>query len=90
MSDTKKKIGLFTCVATGIGAIIGSGIFGSLPAEINEIGDAVVIAFILATIYKLAASFPAVYSSSIIPASGSFFLMPTKLIHPTVGLYMAV
>ena len=45
MSDTKKKIGLFTCVATGIGAIIGSGIFGSLPAEINEIGDAVVIAF---------------------------------------------
>lgn len=27
MSDTKKKIGLFTCVATGIGAIIGSGIF---------------------------------------------------------------
>ena len=57
MSDTKKKIGLFTCVATGIGAIIGSGIFGSLPAEINEIGDAVVIAFILATIYKLAASF---------------------------------
>lgn len=31
MSDTKKKIGLFTCVATGIGAIIGSGIFGSLP-----------------------------------------------------------
>lgn len=90
MGNTKKKIGLFTCVATGIGAIIGSGIFGSLPAEINEIGDAVVIAFILATIYKLAASFPAVYSSSIIPASGSFFLMPTKLIHPTVGLYMAV
>lgn len=88
--DNKKKIGLFACIATGIGAIIGSGIFGSLPAEINEIGDAVVIAFILATIYKLAASFPAVYSSSIIPASGSFFLMPTKLIHPTVGLYMAV
>lgn len=89
-NSNKKKIGLLACIATGIGAIIGSGIFGSLPAEINEIGDAVIIAFILATIYKLAACFPAVYSSSIIPASGSFFLMPTKLIHPTVGLYMAV
>ena len=85
-----KKLGLLACIATGIGAIIGSGIFGSLPSEINEIGDAVVVAFILATIYRLASAFPAVYSSSIIPASGSFFLMPTKLIHPVVGLYMAV
>lgn len=91
MDENKaKKLGLLACIATGIGAIIGSGIFGSLPSEINEIGDAVVIAFILATIYRLAAAFPAVYSSSIIPASGSFFLMPTKLIHPGVGLYMAV
>lgn len=32
-------------------------------------------------LYSLAASFPAVYSSSIIPASGSFFLMPIKLLH---------
>ncbi|MFC2662541.1 MAG: APC family permease [Eubacterium sp.] len=88
--NSKKKIGLLACIATGIGAIIGSGIFGSLPSEINEIGDAVIISFILAAVYKLAASFPAVYSSSIIPASGSFFLMPAKLIHPAVGLYMAV
>lgn len=88
--ENKKKIGLFACIATGIGAIIGSGIFGSLPTEINEIGGTVVLAFILATIYTLAKMFPAVYSSSIIPASGSFFLMPTKLVHPVVGLYMAV
>lgn len=86
----KKKIGLLACIATGIGAIIGSGIFGSLPAEINEIGSAVILAFILATIYTIAKMFPAVYSSSIIPASGSFFLQPTKLIHPAVGLYMAI
>lgn len=87
---TAKKIGLFACICTGIGSIIGSGIFGSLPAEINEIGPAVILAFVLATIYKLAASFPAVYSSSIIPTTGSFFLMPTKLIHPIVGLYMSI
>ena len=90
MKDKAKKLGLLACIATGIGAIIGSGIFGSLPAEINEIGSGVIIAFILATVYTLAKMFPAVYSSSIIPASGSFFLMPTKLIHPVVGLYMAI
>ena len=88
--ETKKKIGLLACIATGIGAIIGSGIFGSLPAEINEIGPAVILAFILATMYTIAKVFPAVYSSSIIPASGSFFLQPTKLVHPVVGLYMAI
>lgn len=88
--ETKKKLGLLACVATGIGAIIGSGIFGSLPAEINEIGGAVILAFILAAIYTIAKMFPAVYSSSIVPAQGSFFLAPTKLIHPYVGVYMAI
>ena len=56
----KKKIGLLACIATGIGAIIGSGIFGSLPAEINEIGSAVILAFILAAIYTIVKMFPAV------------------------------
>lgn len=85
-----KKLGLLACIATGIGAIIGSGIFGSLPTAINDIGATVILAFVAATIYTIAKMFPAVYSSSIIPASGSFFLMPTKLIHPVVGLYMAI
>ena len=89
-TSTKKKLGLFACIATGIGAIIGSGIFGSLPTVINDIGPAVILAFIAATVYTIAKMFPAVYSSAIIPASGSFFLMPTKLIHPVVGLYMAI
>ena len=37
-TNTKKKIGLLGCIGTGIGAIIGSGIFGSLPTVINDIG----------------------------------------------------
>lgn len=92
MSDntkTAKKIGLLGCIGTGIGAIIGSGIFGSLPTEINEIGAGVILALIGATIYTLAKMVPTVYLSSVIPSSGSFFLAPTKLIHPVVGMYMA-
>ena len=30
-ADTKKKLGLLACIGTGIGAIIGSGIFGAIP-----------------------------------------------------------
>ena len=93
MSDQKstaKKLGLLGCVSTGVGAIVGSGIFGSLPTVINDIGPGVILALIGAVIYTLARAVPNMYVSSVVPASGSFFLMPTKLIHPAVGMYMAV
>lgn len=87
---TVKKIGLFGCIANGIGAIIGSGIFGTLPEGINSVGIAVVPALIIAAIYTIANMFPNVYASSIIPTSGSFFLYSTKLIHPFFGLWMTL
>ena len=52
--DGKKKIGLIGCIAAGIGAIIGSGIFGSLPEVINSIGSGVIAALIAATVYIIA------------------------------------
>ena len=88
--DTKKKIGLIGCIATGIGAIIGSGIFGSLPTVINDIGPAVILAFVAAVIYIVAQFVPSMYANSIIPASGSFFLWSAKIVHPIVGLFMAI
>ena len=88
MKESTKKLGLIGCIATGIGAIIGSGIFGSLPTVINDIGPGVIMALILATVYTLAKMIPNVYVSSVIPASGSFFVAPTKLVHPIVGMYM--
>lgn len=89
-AQTIKKIGLFGCVANGVGAIIGSGIFGTLPEGINKIGMAVVPALVVAVIYIIANMFPNVYASSIIPTSGSFFLYSTKLIHPFFGLWMTL
>ena len=88
-AESMKKIGLLGCIATGIGAIIGSGIFGSLPAVINDIGPGVIAALAATIIYTLAKMIPTVYVSSVIPASGSFFLGPTKLVHPFMGIYMA-
>ena len=74
---TAKKIGLIGCIATGIGCIIGSGIFGSLPTVINDIGPGVILALVGAVIYTLAKMIPNVYVSSVIPTSGSFFVAPT-------------
>ena len=65
--ETVKKIGLFGCVANGIGAIIGSGIFGALPEGINSVGAMVIPALIAAAIYTIANMFPNVYASSVIP-----------------------
>ena len=88
--QTIKKIGLFGCIANGIGAIIGAGIFGTLPEGINSIGPLVLPALIVAVIYIIANMFPNVYASSVIPTSGSFFLYSTKLMHPFFGLWMTL
>lgn len=88
MSKQKKKLGLLACIATAIGATIGSGIFGSLTTAINNIGSATMYAFIAAAVYMLISLMPNAYASSVIPASGSFFLIPSKLIHPIAGIYI--
>lgn len=88
MNNNKKKIGLFGCIFLAIGSIIGSGIFGTLPAGINSIGSSVVIAFIFAALYVIALLIPDAYSMSIIPKSGGAFLYSAKLISPYVGLFM--
>lgn len=89
LNRNNKKIGLVGCIITSMGAIIGAGIFGALPAAINSVGHGVVIALIASVIYILAQSIPNMYSNSVIPASGSFFLWAAKIIHPSAGLLMA-
>lgn len=88
--NAAKKIGLIGCIATGIGAIIGSGIFGSLPEVINSVGPGAVGALVVAVIYIIATLIPSMFASSVIPATGSFFLYQAKLVHPVAGLFMAI
>jgi len=89
-ADTKKKLGLLACIGTGIGAIIGSGIFGAIPEAVNLVGSAMIPALILAALYTICVMFPNVFASSVIPATGSFFLHSTKLIHPVFGVWQAL
>ena len=72
-TNTKKKIGLLGCIGTGIGAIIGSEFFGSLPTVINDIGTGIVLALLATIVYTLAKTIPNVYLSSVAPASGKLF-----------------
>ena len=88
--STVKKIGLAGCIATGVGAIIGSGIFGSLPEVINSVGAGAIGALVVAVIYIIATLIPSMFASSVIPATGSFFLYQAKLVHPIAGLFMAI
>lgn len=89
-ANSKKKLGLIACICTGIGAIIGSGIFGALPEAINLVGAGAIPALILAVIYTISVMFPNVFASSVIPATGSFFLHSTKLIHPFFGVWQTL
>ena len=85
-NDNVRKIGLFGCLTLGVGCIIGSGIFGSLPEVINEIGPAVVPALIVATLVVIIRAIPGTMSASVVPVSGHYFMHQTKLIHPIMGI----
>lgn len=84
--NSKKKIGLFGCLTLGVGCIIGSGIFGSLPEVINQIGAGIVPALIVAALVVIMRVIPGTMSASVVPVSGHYFMHQTKLIHPIMGI----
>ena len=83
--ETQKKITLVGGIAMGIGAIIGTGIFGSLPEVINDVGTATIFALIGATIQIILLSISAMYVNSVIQSSSIKFMTMTKIMHPCVG-----
>ena len=88
--DTKKKLGLGACIATGIGAIIGAGIFGTLPTVVSDVGSFAVPAIAIATVYMFMVMIPILYTTSVVPASGGLLLWSTKLIYPAAGILTAM
>lgn len=80
----KKKIGLLGAILMGIGCIVGSGIFGTLPTVANEYGAGVVWALIGAALVVIFRALALMYSSAALPASGAQFLWAAKLIHPVL------
>lgn len=82
----KKKMGLLSCILMGIGAIIGVGIFGSLPTAVGLAGKGTVLwVMVGACVVVLFKSFPILATSAALPASGANYLHCTKLVNPWIG-----
>lgn len=85
----KKKINLLGAILMGIGCIVGSGIFGTLPTVANQYGAGVGWALLGAAFVVIIRSLASTYTSAALPASGSNFLWAAKLIHPLIGAFEA-
>jgi basic amino acid/polyamine antiporter, APA family len=85
----KKKIGLLGALLMGIGCIVGSGIFGTLPTVANEYGAGVVWALIGAAFVVILRALALTYTAAALPASGAQFLWAAKLIHPIAGAFIS-
>lgn len=90
MNEKKKKIGLVGSILMGIGCIVGSGIFGSLPAVAQQIGSGVIYALLGAAFVVILRSISRMYTSAALPISGASFMYASKLIHPYVGALITI
>lgn len=86
----KKKIGLIGALLMGIGCIIGSGIFGTMPTVANEYGPGIVWALLGAAFVVILRSLALMYTSSALPVTASQFMWATKLLHPYAGVFISV
>lgn len=85
----KKKIGLPGAILMGIGCIVGSGIFGTLPTVAAEYGPGVIWALIGAAFVVVLRALSLMYTSAAIPTSASQFMWATKLLHPYAGAFVS-
>lgn len=86
----KKKIGLGGALLMGIGCIIGSGIFGTLPTVANQYGPGVVWALIGAAVVVILRAISVMYVSAALPSSAAQFMWAEKLIHPVAGAFISI
>lgn len=85
----KKKIGLIGAILMGIGCIVGSGIFGTLPTVANEYGAGVVWALVGAAFVVVLRALAMTYTSAALPISGAQFMWASKLMHPFAGAFIS-
>lgn len=86
----KKKIGLGGALLMGIGCIIGSGIFGTMPTVANEYGPGIVWALLGAAFVVILRSLSLMYTSSALPTTASQFMWASKLLHPYAGVFVSI
>ncbi len=74
----------------GIGCIVGSGIFGTLPTVIAEYGSGVIWALLGAAFVVVLRSLSLMYTSAAIPSSAAQFMWAAKLMHPYAGVFVSL
>ncbi len=85
MSQKNTKMTMLGCVTMAMGAIIGAGLFTSLPMTLDMVGSNVGWALILTTIFICLKTLPSLYLQSSLPVTGSTYVYIARLIHPAVG-----
>ncbi len=86
----KKKIGLIGALLMGIGCIIGSGIFGTMPTVAAEYGPAIVYALLGAAVVVILRAMSLLYTSAALPSTAAQFVWASKLFHPAVGAFISI
>lgn len=86
----KKKIGLIGVILMGIGCIVGSGIFGTMPTVAAEYGPAIVYALLGAAVVVILRAMSLLYTSAALPTTAAQFVWASKLFHPAVGAFISI
>ncbi len=89
-TSKSNKMSLFGCIMMAIGAVVGSGVFTSIPRGIGIVGDQIGWALALATFFVFFRTLPSLFMQSALPASGSSYMYVAKFFHPAVGYVQSI
>lgn len=81
---------VFSCITMSIGAIIGAGLFSSLPMGIDMVGPKVGWALIAGAIFICMKTIPSLYMQSAIPISAGGYVYMSRFIHPSVAFVQSL
>lgn len=90
MKEKNTKMSMFSCITMAIGAIIGAGLFSSLPLGITMVGANIGWAFVLAALFICIRTLPSLYLQSSLPVSGSSYVYLARLVHPSVAFMQSL
>lgn len=86
---SNRKMTLFDAIVMGIGSIIGAGIFAVAPIGMRMVGNSIVVAFLLASVFVFLKTIPEIIISSSLPANGGAYMHLSRLLHPSLAVLQA-
>ncbi|MCC6148558.1 MAG: APC family permease [Anaerolineaceae bacterium] len=84
----RKKVTLLLTVATGIGAIVGAGMFTTTPIAVKIVGPAVIWVFLLTALYVILRMVPMLTMTSALPANGGEYMHASRMLPAPAGILL--